>query len=204
MKFRKLAAFTAALTICAAVFTACGSDTGESNASDTQSQSVTDNTLSEAESNSQEAESEESLREEEESRREEEQTGSGVLSEAADAALANAEWPAMAEMDDPDFIADFFLLDAGNANYKDLLVLKCPMSANLAELIIIEADDVSSAQADLENRQKKAQEQDAFYPDDVEKAGTSIVGTEGSYAYFIMGSNPDSVETALVNYLKSI
>ena len=72
----------------------------------------------------------------------------------------------------------------------------------MTRIIIIEADDVSSAKADLEARQTKAREKDAFYPDDVERAGASIVGTEGSYAYFIMGNNADKVESALIEDLK--
>ena len=122
----------------------------------------------------------------------------------ADAGLAVGEWPAMDEVGDAFILEDFFLLDASNENYKNMIVLKCPMSANISELIIIEANDVDAARADLEARQKKAQEQDAWYPDDVERAGASIVGTEGDYAYFIMCSSPDEVETALVDYIKTL
>ena len=78
------------------------------------------------------------------------------------------------------------------------------MSANMTEIILIQAEDVSAAKADLEARQKKAQEQDAFYPDDVERAGASIVGTEGDYAYFLMGDNASTAETEIVNYIKNM
>ncbi|MDE5858919.1 MAG: DUF4358 domain-containing protein, partial [Oscillospiraceae bacterium] len=96
------------------------------------------------------------------------------------------------------------LLDYTNSNYKNMLVLQCPMSANMTEIIIIEADDVSAAKADLEARQKKAQEQDAFYPADVERAGASVVGIEGNYAYFLMGDNTPDAERAITDYIKAM
>lgn len=126
------------------------------------------------------------------------------LQHIADAGLAVGEWPALWEVDDAQLLEDFFLLDASNENYKNMIVLQCPMSANMTELIIIEANDVDAAKTDLEARQKKAQEQDAWYPDDIERAGASIVGTEGDYAYFILCGNPDEVEKALTDYIKSL
>ena len=126
------------------------------------------------------------------------------LQPIADAGLAVGDWPALWEVDDAMILEDFFLLDGSNENYRNMLVLQCPMSANMTELIIIEANDVNAAKADLEARQKKAQEQDAWYPDDVERAGASIVGTEGDYAYFILCGNPDEVEKAITDYIKSL
>ena len=122
----------------------------------------------------------------------------------ADAGLAVGEWPFMDEVKDSFILEDFFLLDASNENYRNMIVMQCPMSANMSELIIIEADDVDAARADLEARQKKAQEQDAWYPDDVERAGASIVGTEGDYAYFILCGSTDEVEKAVTDYIKSL
>ena len=208
MKFKKLAALAAALTICAAGLTACGDDASKGETTDSQTQSeTTSNVQTEEELESENtSEGEESSAEPEESITDEtkEEDSGSVLSAAAEAALEGSAWPALERIEDPDFIADFFLLDAGNDNYKDLLILKCPMSANLSELIIIEADDVSSAKADLEERRKKAQEKDAFYPDDVDKANASIVESEGTYAYFILGNDPEGVESALAAYLKSV
>ena len=126
------------------------------------------------------------------------------LQHIADAGLAVGECPALWEVDDDMILEDFFLLDANNENYRNMIVLQCPMSANMTELIIIEANDVDAAKADLEARQKKAQEKDAWYPDDVERAGASIVGTEGDYAYFILCVNPDEVEKAITDYIKSL
>ena len=134
----------------------------------------------------------------------EEEGSANPLQPIGDAGLAVGEWPFMAEIDDAFILEDFFLLDKTNENYRNLLVLQCPMSANMSELIIIEANDVDAAKADLEARQKKAQEQDAWYPDDVERAGASIVGTEGDYAYFILCGSPDEVEKAVTDYIKSL
>ena len=209
MKFRKIAAFAAALTMCAAMFTACGKDSGTGEAETTTTSQTQSETKKETETETEAVSQTEEITDEntdvtEESAGGAEEASGSILSQAADAALADASWPALERLEDPDFIADFFLLDASNANYKDLLVLKCPMSANLSELIIIEAEDVSAAEADLDARRTKAVENDAWYPDDVEKAGASIVGSEGSFAYFIMGSDPESVEAALVEFLKTV
>ena len=122
----------------------------------------------------------------------------------AEAALAVGEWPALWEVEDPDTLSDYFLLDSANSNYKNMLVLQCPMSANMTEIIIIEADDVSAAVSDLEARQKKAQEQDAFYPADVERAGASVVGSVGSYAYFLVGDNTPDAEKAITDYINAM
>lgn len=126
------------------------------------------------------------------------------LMDIADAAISVSEWPSLWEVTDKQLISDYFTLDADNANYKKLLVLQCPMSANLSEIIIIEADDVNAAKEDLEARREKAQTMDAFYPDDVERAGASIVGTEGNYAYFLMGTPAAEAETAVVDYIKGM
>ena len=208
MKFKKIALFAAALAVCAAAFTACGDNSSNEEETTTAATTTTSQSQSEAATDAQTSEEADGGEETEISGEisggeQDSPAAGGILSEAADAALAGASWPVMEKLEEPEFVSDFFLLDMANANYKDILILKCPMSANLSELIIIEAEDVSAAQADLEARQKKAREQDAWYPDDVEKAGASIVGTEGSYVYFIMGSDPESVESALVDYLKS-
>lgn len=193
MKFRKIAALAAVLSICTAGFSACGndnSDTEETTAATTASDvpAVTDDTetVSDAESGETTDSGE---------------TAASPLLDAVQTSIEGLAWPVMEPVTDKDFIADFFLLDTENANYKDIAVMQCPMSANLTEMIVIEADDVSSAKADLEARKKKAQEQDAFYPDDVERAGAAIVGTEGSYAYFIMGNEPEKAEEALLENL---
>lgn len=205
MKYVKIAALLAAMTICSAMFTACGENTSGDNESETASSAAT--TASDVpavsdDENTASAEESSSGNEDDVSDTGEEAVS--ALQTAAETAIDGQEWPSMAVVsnDEKDFIADFFLLDADNANYKELFIFQCPMSANMSELIIIEAEDVSSAKADLEARQKKAREQDAFYPDDVERAGASIVGTEGSYAYFIMGNNASDVEKALETSLK--
>lgn len=108
-----------------------------------------------------------------------------------------SDWPALDEVSDEYILSDYFLLDKNNPNYEQLIVMQCPMSAVMCEIIIIKADDVEAAKADLEARQKKAQDTDAFYPDDIERAGNSIVGTKGDYAYFFICENPSEAEELL-------
>lgn len=102
-----------------------------------------------------------------------------------------SNWPYLDEVTDEFIFSDYFLLDKNNENYEEIIAMQCPMSAQMCEIIIIKAKDVDSAKADLEARQKKAQDTDAFYPDDIERAANSIVGTKGDYAYFFIC--PDSV-----------
>lgn len=215
MKIRKIAAITAVIAVCAALFTACSKDnadeqTTSADTSDTTSaestsaaESVSDtesSTDTESESDT-ETDTEESA---DEGAEDEETISNNTLMPIAEAALAVGEWPSLWEVEDPDILSDYFLLDYNNSNYKNMLVLQCPMSANMTEIIIIEADDVSAAAADLEARQKKAQEQDAFYPADVERAGASVVGSEGNYAYFLMGDNTPDAEKAITDYIKAM
>ncbi len=102
-----------------------------------------------------------------------------------------SNWPYLDEVTDEFIFSDYFLLDKNNENYEEIIAMQCPMSAQMCEIIIIKAKDVEAAKADLEARQKKAQDTDAFYPDDIERAANSIVGTKGDYAYFFIC--PDSV-----------
>lgn len=113
-----------------------------------------------------------------------------------------SEWPMLAEVNDEFILSDYFLLDKNNANYEQLIAMQCPMSAQMYEIIIIKAADADAAKADLEARQKKAQDTDAFYPNNVERAANSIVGTKGDYAYFLLCENPTAAEellTAAIN-----
>ena len=199
MKIRKIAAALAAV-LCIGL-AGCSDNTTDEVTTSAENSTTTTSEATEA---SETEASQEDTGNTEDNSPESEGEAANPLQHIADVALAVGEWPAMAGMDDPTMLEDFFLLDASNENYKNLLVIKCPMSANISELIIIEANDVDAAKADLEARQKKAQEQDAWYPDDVERAGASIVGTEGDYAYFIMCGSPDEVETAIVDYIKTL
>ena len=212
MKFRKVITAAAVLTACALILTACGKDSTEetTSAPDTETETTTESSAEVTEETTPDDVSEDVPEDIPNNDNAEDEPVDipdetpNALQSIADAALAVGEWPALWEVTDPQLISDFFLLDASNGNYQNMLILQCPMSANMTEIIIVQAEDVSAAKADLEARQKKAQEQDAFYPDDVERAGASIVGTEGDYAYFIMGDNASAAETEIVNYIKNM
>ena len=222
MNFKKIIAMTCSLALCAAVLTACGGadesvettttadttvaeevseteDAGETEADDVE-EVPAETEEGEAEN---EADTEEAT-EEDEAPAEDGDAAINALQPLADAAMAVGEWPELMEVTDEMMLTDYFLLDPANENYKNMLVLQCPMSAVMTEVIIIEAEDADAAKADLEARQKKAQDQDAFYPDDAERAGSSIVGTEGNYAYFILASSAAEAETALVEAIKAL
>lgn len=208
MKIRKIAAIAAVAAVCAVLFTACSKDNAdEQTTSATTGDTTSAETTAAAESVSDtetEAETDTETEQEAEVSEDDEAISNNILMPIAEAALAVGEWPSLWEVEDPDTLSDYFLLDSANSNYKNMLVLQCPMSANMTEIIIIEADDVSAAVSDLEARQKKAQEQDAFYPADVERAGASVVGSVGSYAYFLVGDNTPDAEKAITDYINAM
>lgn len=210
MKISKIAAIAAVAVVCAALFTACGKGNADekTTSAETSGTTAAEDTSANTESSigsetgaDTEAEQENN---DAEDNGNEEAISNNTLMPIAEAALAVGEWPMLWEVSDSDILKDFFLLEDMNSNYKNLLVLQCPMSSNMTEIIIIEADDVSDAKSDLEARQKKAQDQDAFYPADVERAGASVVGSEGSYAYFLMGDNTPDAEKAITDYIKAM
>lgn len=121
---------------------------------------------------------------------------------AVEKALSESEWPTMSEITDEVILKEFFLLDP--AKYDEFIVMQCPVSAIMSEIIIIKSDDVASAEADLEARKQKAIDTDAWYPEDQELAASSIVGTNGDYAYFIIGSSASEAEKSINDYISSL
>ena len=79
-----------------------------------------------------------------------ESTSDNSLFPAVEKALAESEWPVLMEVTDEVILKEFFLLDPANENYKEMIVMQCPISAAMSEIIIINADDVSAAESDLE------------------------------------------------------
>lgn len=134
----------------------------------------------------------------------EETVSDNPLYPAVEKALSESEWPSLMEVTDEVILNEFFLLDPANENYKEMIVMQCPISAVMSEIIIINADDVSAAEADLEARKTKAIEQDAWYPKDQELAAASIVGTNGNYAYYIIGENASAAEQSINDYISSL
>lgn len=206
---KKTAAAISALALCAALLTSCG---GNGNNEETSAPSETP-VVSDETDTSDTAEEDESEAADADVADEDDDAGetdsgedadSNPLQPLADAALSVGEWPSLWEVTDPMMLSDFFLLDAANENYRNIIVLQCPMSATMTELIIIEADDTESAKTDLEARRQKAIDQDAFYPNDVDLANASIIGSEGNYAYFILAGSAAEAETALVEAVKAL
>lgn len=199
MNFKKILAAVSAIAICV-MLAACGGDSGSADNASTSAETTTsaaDVSDTDTEADTEEADGE--------SGTVEGATDSvNPLQPLADAATSVGEWPALMEVTDPQMLSDFFLLDAKNENYRNMIVLQCPMSATMTEVIIIETGDTEAAVSDLEARRKKAIEQDAFYPNDVDLANASIVGTEGDYAYFILAFNAAEAEKALAEAIKAI
>ncbi len=209
---KKIIAMISAIAMCTAMFTACSSseaETTETTADTTISETAAEETEAETEESVEEApaETEESVEESTEEDVPSEDGGevaANALQPLVDAALAVGEWPAMMEVTDTMMLTDYFVLDPENANYLNMIVMQCPMSATMSEIIIIEAEDVEAAKADLNARRDKAISQDAWYPNDVELAEASIVGAEGNYAYFVLAGSAAEAETAIVEAIKAL
>ncbi len=210
MDFKKIIAMTASLTLCAGLLTACsGDDTANSETTAATTTTVSETTIVSEEMSVDEpdVETEGDFMEDPNANgigTDKDEVSNNPLMPLVNAAISVGEWPTLWEVTDTQMLSDFFLLDAENENYKNLIAVQCPMSANMTEIIIIETDDVDAAKTDLEARQKKAREQDAFYPDDVDKAEASIIGSEGNYAYFILAYDAAEAETALVEAIKAL
>lgn len=166
---------------------------------ESESLEVSDDTAEESELVDDSTESEESSESEAG-----EAVSSNPLYPAVEKALSESEWPVMAEVTDEVILKEFFLIDPADANFKELIVMQCPISAAMSEIIIINAEDVSAAEETLEARKTKAIEQDAWYPNDQELAAASIVGTNGNYAYYIIGENASSAEQSINDYISSL
>lgn len=224
MKATKIIAAIAALSLTGVMLTACGNNGGEAETSTATEVSASETTES-AETAESEAETEapaesgdtaetdasEDTEEdvsddtaEDEEVSDDENADANPLKPLVDAATSAGEWPDLDEVTDTEIIKDYFTIDVSDPSFEQYVFMMCPMSANLSEVIIIKSTDVEAAKTALEGRQKKAQETDAFYPDDIERAGSSIVGTEGDYAYFIMCFDSADAETALVNAIKAL
>lgn len=123
--------------------------------------------------------------------------------ELTEAVKSAGEWPKMVKIEDNDMAEEFFKLDLENENYVEISILQSPMSASLAEIIIINPADgkLDTAKEDLETRKEKLITTDAFYPDHKNIANESIIGEAGGYVYLIVGLDAEDGEKALKNKL---
>jgi hypothetical protein len=120
----------------------------------------------------------------------------------AAAVKESVQFPVMVEVSDKEQINDFFLINPDD--FDETLVLQCVLSSNMTEMIIIKTADTSAAEIALENRKKKAEEQDAFYPADLEKAKNAVIGSYNGFAYYILSENAADAETALKNAVDNL
>ena len=210
MNFKKIIAAAASLAICGAMLTACGTssnDNAETTAATTTETTTVSETVSESETESETEAVEETAAPESET--EAEAVSENPLKPAVEAvinAVGQDNLPFLEELTEPEFLKEFYLIDPENENFENIIVYYCPMSAVMTEIIIIESKDgqVDAAKETLEARKKKAMEQDAFYPADVENAEASIVGTQGNYAYFLLSASAADMETALKEALNNL
>ena len=109
----------------------------------------------------------------------------------------NCDFPPMAKVDDPETAKEFFLIDIEYDKYDEVGIWQCPMSASLAEVIIIKTPDGARAKSDLNARRDKLVDVDSFYPDAKALAENSITGNWGQYFYFIAAEDAENAEKAI-------
>lgn len=128
-----------------------------------------------------------------------------AFSSIVDAITSSVEWAKLDAITDNEIAKEFFKLDLENPDYKDILVMQCPMSSVTAEIILIEANDGKAEDAlnALNERKTKLIEVDAFYPDAKVIAENSITGTYNNVAYFIAGTNAEQSEEILLQELEN-
>jgi len=192
-----------AVALCASVLTACGKEKDTEitdNNSGTAETAVTEETIimdgTAPPNDAIQTEAPDSQADTEES---------SVLQTIVGNITSSVEWASLDEITDDETIKEFFKLDKSNPDYKDMIVMQCPMSAVVAEIIIIEAqegkaDDAVNA---LKERRQKLIDVDAFYPDSKEIAEQSITGTYHNVAYFIAGENAQQSEEILLQELEN-
>ena len=124
--------------------------------------------------------------------------------ELVEAVKSTGEWPNMVKVEDNEMAKEFFKLDLKDKDYVEISIFQCPMSAALAEIIIINPADskLEEAKIDLKARKEKLIKTDAFYPDHKNIAEKSIIGDVGGYAYMIVGSAANEGEKALIEKVK--
>lgn len=130
-----------------------------------------------------------------------EEVSDNPLMPIIDKVLEESEWPTLMEVTDETILKDYFLLDNSDGKYEQMIVMQCPMSAQMSEIIIIKSSDSKSAFEALSARRQKAIDTDAWYPADKELADASIVGSNGDYAYFIIGINAEAAEKTILEQL---
>lgn len=126
------------------------------------------------------------------------------LNAIVDEITSKIEWASLDTVQDDTLISEFFTLDVNNPNYKQLLVKQCPMSAVIAEIILVQTTDVNSTMKDLEVRKQKLINTDAYYPEHKKIAEESIIGNYDDIVYFIASDSAKDSEKILIEYLDSL
>ncbi|MGN1411424.1 MAG: hypothetical protein ACI4WH_02795 [Oscillospiraceae bacterium] len=126
------------------------------------------------------------------------------LNAIVDEITSKIEWASLDTVEDDALISEFFTLDTNNPNYKQLLIKQCPMSAVIAEIILVQTNDINSTMEDLEVRKQKLINTDAYYPEHKRIAEESIVGNYDDIVYFIACDSAKDSEKILIEYLDSL
>lgn len=194
-RMKRILAATLSLIIAAGMLSACSSN------DDKEPQNTDSVTSAPSESvTSQDSETSESVSDEGEN-------ANNDVSRISDAINQTGEWTSLMEVDDAERLKEYFQLDPANENYIEISVKQAMISAAFAEIIVIKAADgkVDDVVKDLEDRKKKLIEQDAFYPEHKDVAEQALIGSEGNFAYLIVGSEDNKAcEDAAKNAIKEL
>lgn len=116
----------------------------------------------------------------------------------AEFALNSIEFPSMVAVTDPETLSTVMQLDS--SDFADYGIYMQMISVHLEEIIVVEpVEGKMDAVLEQLNVHKDALINNfAFYPDQLEAAQATIVGSKGKYAYLICDINAQTVVDALL------
>lgn len=125
------------------------------------------------------------------------------VSELSDAVLSAVDFPAtMEEVTSATRYEDDWGLNTDDV--EELIVLQSPISVEVYEMVIVKAKEghVSDILASLEERVVRLRDELTFYPNQVDLASATLVGSRGDYAYLICHEDAQDGEDALLELLQ--
>ncbi len=176
---KKLLALTMSVILASAVFVGCSNNDEEKETAESTTEVTTEETTEEV---TDETEPELSIPAFE---------SDNALADIVKVALADREWPMMQEIADPELASNLFNIDLANADYENVIIAACPMTAPFAEIVVIKTVDGKAADAQklLTDRRDELATQQGMYPATMEAIEGSVIATEGNYVFFVAGSN---------------
>ena len=113
-----------------------------------------------------------------------------------EAVLNSVEFPAMSKTEIAEMLE--MIMDFSKYGIEEYTVYQQAMSVHLCEIIIIRTNDVNATIGALEERKDVLINQLAFYPEQLESAKNTVVGSKNNICYLITHTDAKTAEKALL------